>query len=742
MFSKINIIRLAVLPLSLAALMAVGSGLPPYLDDSQPDSVRIEDALSRMTLDEKLAMVHAQSKFSTRGCPRLGIPEVWMSDGPHGVRMEFDWDEWHAAGWTNDSCTAMPALTCLAATFNPALASRYGHVVGSEARYRNKDIILGPGVNIYRTPLSGRNFEYMGEDPMLASAMVVPYIQALQSHGVAACLKHFALNNQEHNRDEVNVDVDERALNELYLPAFHAGVTKGGVWAVMGSYNKFKDTFCSHNDTLVNKILKDQWGFDGVMITDWGSAHDTREAALYGLDMEMGSWTNGLTWGRSNAYDSYYMAQPLKEMILAGEIDESLLDEKVRRVLRLCLRTNMNRQRPWGSMHTDDNVASALDVAREGIVLLKNTRDFLPLAGGVKIAVIGENAVKKLSIGGGSSELKPRIEISPLDGLRKRFGEENILFSLGYASGDPNYSRELPSPYDADSLRLAALETAGKADIVLFIGGLNKNYSQDCEGEDRSTYSLPFGQDELIAQLVKVNPRMAVVIVSGNGVAMPWADNVPAIIQSWYLGSMGGAALADIISGDVCPSGKLPFSIPFKLEDCAAHSFGDRGYPGVDGTVHYDEGILLGYRWHDTRKIPARYPFGHGLSYTTFSYADLDVDKKIYAPGDTVTVTMDVKNTGKRRGAESVQFYVSQKHPRLMRPEKELKGFCKTELAPGERQKVTVAIPVNELAYYDDGLRCWVVDDDEFTIRAGSSSTDLRGKVSFKVTSGIAFADE
>lgn len=726
-------IRLAALPLLMTAFMAAGGGVAPYQDESLPVSDRIEDALSRMTLDEKLAMVHAQSKFSTRGCPRLGIPEVWMSDGPHGVRMEFSWDEWLAAGWSNDSCTAMPALTCLAATFNPELAERYGDVVGAEARFRKKDIILGPGVNIYRTPLSGRNFEYMGEDPMLASTMVVPYVKGLQRHGVAACLKHFALNNQEHDRDNVNVDVDERALNELYLPAFHAGVTKGGVWAVMGSYNKYGGTFCSHNDTLVNKILKDQWGFDGVMITDWGSAHDTREAALNGLDMEMGSWTNGLTWGHSNAYDNYYMAAPLKEKILAGEIDEKLLDEKVRRVLRLCFRTNMDRSRPWGAMHTPEHIAAALDVAREGIVLLKNDKNFLPLAPGLKIAVIGENAVKKLSVGGGSSELKPRVEISPLDGLRKRFGDENIMFSLGYASGEPNYSNELPSPYDADSLRIAALETVRKADVVIFIGGLNKNYRQDCEGEDRATYSLPFGQDELIAEITKLNPRTAVVLVSGNGVAMPWADNVSAIVQSWYLGSMGGTALAEIISGDVCPSGKLPFSIPVNLEDCAAHSFGDRGYPGVDGTVHYDEGILLGYRWHDTRHIPARYPFGHGLSYTNFKYSGLGVDKKNYAPGDTVTVTMQLENTGKRAGAESVQFYVSQKNPRLLRPEKELKAFCKAELAPGERRQVSVKIPVAELAYYDDKLHEWVVDDDEFTVRAGSSSSDLRGAARFRV---------
>lgn len=729
--------------ISALAILAVRAGSPaPYLDENLPAEERIEDALSRMTLDEKIAMIHAQSKFSTPGCPRLGIPEIWMSDGPHGVRMEFTWDDWKWAGWTNDSCTAMPALTCLAATFNPALAAEYGNVVGEEARFRKKDIMLGPGVNIYRTPLSGRNFEYMGEDPMLASRMVVPYIKGLQANGVAACLKHFALNNQEHDRDVVNVVVGQRALNELYLPAFKAGVTKGGVWAVMGSYNKYLDTYCTHNDTLVNKILKDQWGFDGVFITDWGSAHDTREAALNGLDIEMGSWTNGLTWGKSNAYDSYHMARPLRDLIVAGEIDEKVVDEKVRRILRLCLRTNMNRHRPWGAMHTPEHLATAREVAREGIVLLKNDKGFLPLGENMKIAVIGENAVKVLSMGGGSSELKPKVEISPLEGLRARFGEENILFSLGYASGDPDYSRELPSPYDADSLRLAAIETARNADVVLFIGGLNKNYRQDCEGEDRATYSLPFGQDRLIADLLAVNPRMAVVIVSGNAVGMPWAGDVPAIVQSWYLGSMGGVALADILSGDVNPSGKLPFSIPVRLEDCAAHSFGERGYPGVDGQVHYDEGLLVGYRWHDTRKVPARYPFGHGLSYTSFRYSGVATDRKIYNPGDTITVSLEVTNTGMRPGAETVQLYASQKKPRLPRPAKELKGFCKTTLQPGESRVVSVEIPVADLAYYDDTLQRWVVDEDEFTIHAGASSADLRGKTNFRVAGSLALAPE
>lgn len=718
----------------LAALPSAASDKPVYLDDDAGIEARVEDALSRMTLNEKIAMCHAQSKFSAPGCPRLGIPEIWFSDGPHGVRMEFDWDDWTHAGWTNDSCTAMPALTCLAATFNPELSLEYGNVVGEEARYRKKDVILGPGVNIYRTPMSGRNFEYMGEDPYLASAMVVPYIKGVQRNGVAACMKHFVLNNQEKDRDHINVNVSERALNEIYLPAFKAGVQKGGVWAVMGSYNKYKNQFCSHNDTLINRILKKEWGFDGVMITDWGSAHDTYQAAMYGLDMEMGSWTNGLTWGVSSAYDNYYMAEPLKRKIKDGEIPESVLDDKIRRILRLTFRTNMNRFRPYGSFQTEEHARVAQKVAEEGIVLLKNDKKFFPIVPGryKKIAVIGENAVKKLTQGGGSSELKPKVEISPLQGLRDMYGDA-VEFSLGYASGEPNYSYEMPSPYDADSLRTAALELAARADVVLFIGGLNKNFTQDCEGDDRRFYHLPFGQDRLIEDLLEVNPNMAVVIVSGNAVEMPWIDEVRAVMQSWYLGSYAGTATANVISGAVNPSGRLPFSYPVKLEDNSAHYFGEESYPGVDGQVYYKDDILVGYRWFDTKKIVPLFPFGFGLSYTEFKYDNLATDKKEYSTDDTIKVTVEVENTGDVDGAETVQIYVSQKNPSVMRPVKELKGFGKVYVKSGEKGKVEVEIPVSSLAFYDDAARQWTVEEDTFTIHAAASSSDVRKLVNIKI---------
>ena len=688
-----------------------------------------------MTLEEKIAMCHAQSKFSTPGCPRLGIPEIWMSDGPHGVRMEFVWDDWQHAHWTNDSCTAYPALTCLAATFNPELSYRYGKALGEEARFRRKDIILGPGVNIYRTPLSGRNFEYMGEDPYLSSVMVVPYIRGVQENGVAACVKHFVLNNQEKWRDTINVVVSERALNEIYLPAFKAAVTEGGVWAVMGSYNKYKGEYCSHNDTLINEILKKEWAFDGVMLTDWGSAHNTNEAALNGLDLEMGTWTNGLTWGISSAYDKYFLAKPFLEKIKSGELPESLLDEKIRRILRLCFRTNMNRQRPLGRKLTEEHTDIARKVAEEGIVLLKNEKDFFPIRPGryKKIAVIGENAVKKLTEGGGSSELKAHREVSPLQGLVDKYGAEHIVYSMGYASGAPDYSRELPSGYDADSLVRSAVAVAKAADVVLFFGGLNKNFQQDCEGDDRKSMDLPFGQDKLLDEILKVNKNVGVIIVSGNAVSMPWLDKVNGLMQSWYLGSEAGNATARVISGEVSPSGKLPFSIPRRLEDNGAHYFGEKSYPGDGKTIYYMDDIFVGYRWHDTRKIPSLFPFGYGLSYTEFKYGEVSTDRKVYAEDDTVKVLVKITNTGSMAGAETVQLYVSQDSPSLSRPVKELKGFRKQFLNRGEEKTVTLEIPVKDFALYDDRVSRWVVEPDKYTLQVASSSRDIKGAVEIEV---------
>lgn len=723
--------------LSLLFLMQMNgqNNLAVYLDDSKPLKERVEDALSKMTLEEKIAMIHAQSKFSTPGVPRLGIPEIWMSDGPHGVRMEIDWDTWSHAGWTNDSCTAFPALTALAASFDPELSYIYGKAVGEEARFRKKDILLGPGVNIYRTPFNGRNFEYMGEDPYLASIMVVPYIKGVQSNGVAACIKHFALNNQELWRNKINVEASDRALYEIYLPAFKAGVEKGGVWALMGSYNKFRNEYCTHHELLTNKILKGEWGFDGVVVTDWGSAHTTKDAALNGLDIEMGTWTNGLTWGESFAYDNYYMATPYLNAIKNGELPISSLDDKVRRVLLLNFRTNMDRKRPYGSFGTPEHAEIARKIAENGIVLLKNEKDFFPIPVGKykKILVIGENATRSLTEGGGSSELKPKKEVSPLEGIINKYGKENVTYTMGYGSGPTVYDKFVPSPYNTDSLREEAVKLAKDADLVLLFGGLNKNFQQDCEGGDRISYDLPFGQEELIDEIVKVNKNLGFILISGNAVSMPWLDKVPGVMQSWYLGSEAGNATANVISGDVNPSGKLPFSIPFNIEDNAAHHFGATSYPGDSINQIYEEDILVGYRWHDTKKIPSRFPFGYGLSYTTFDYGKIKTDKKEYLQDDIIKITMNIKNTGKKDGAESIQIYSGQKKPTLLRPTKELKAFKKVFLKAGESKDVELSIPVKNLAFFDDKAHEWVVEKDEFILYCGASSTNIKSTVTIEV---------
>jgi beta-glucosidase len=696
---------------------------------------KIEHILSQLSLEEKVAMCHAQSKFSSRGVPRLGIPELWMSDGPHGVRAEINWDDWGYAGWTNDSVTAFPALTCLAATFNPEVAYLYGKALGEEARYRNKDVLLGPGVNIYRTPLNGRNFEYMGEDPFLASTLVVPYIKGVQENGVAACIKHFALNNQEIWRGHINVDLSDRALYEIYLPAYKAAVQEAKVWAVMGAYNKFRGQYCCHNDLLINKILKGDWGFDGVLITDWGATHNTREAALNGLDIEMGTWTDGLSFTQKFAYENYFLAKPFLNLLKSGEIAEEIVNDKVRRILRLMLRTNMNPNKPFGSLNSKEHHEIARKVATEGIVLLKNDAGFFPIDPGKKltIAIIGENATRPMTVGGGSSELKAQFEISPLDGIKKRYTNAKILYSIGYASGPSVWGREIPSRLNADSLRKAAIETAKNSDLVIFIGGLNKNHFQDCEGGDRKSYQLPFAQNELIMELKKANKNLGIILISGNAVEMPWLNQANAIMQAWYLGSETGHAIADILSGDVNPSGKLPFSFPVKLSDNAAHSFGPLSYPGDSINQFYKEGILVGYRWHDTKKIKPQFAFGHGLSYTTFQLSEINSDKKVYSPGEKIKLSFILSNTGAIGGAEVVQVYVGKTKSTVERPMKELKGFVKLYVDKQSATTGQISIDTDKLAYYDESQKNWQLEKGDYVIYVGNSSDHIQQSLKISI---------
>ena len=633
--------QLITICLSLMATMPMTAQTPVYLDESRPLEERIDDALSRMTLDEKIAVIHAQSKFSSPGVKRLGFPDLWTDDGPHGVRPDVLWDEWVQAGQTNDSCVAFPALTCLAATWNPRLALLYGESLGEEALYRNKSVMLGPGVNIYRTPLGGRNFEYMGEDPWLASRMVVPYIKGLQSKGVAACVKHYALNNDEEYRHQVNVIVSDRALHEIYLPAFRAAVQEAGAWSIMGAYNLYKDQHNCHNDIMLNKILKHDWGFDGVVVSDWGGCHDTDEAVRNGLDLEFGTWTDGLTMGKTNAYDSYYLADAYKQGIKEGRYTTQELDDKVRRLLRLYYRTTMRRDKPFGFLCSDAHYQAALEIAQQGIVLLKNegvkerrskeegvrSRKSAPLlpidvTKTKRILVVGENAIKMMTVGGGSSSLKAQREILPLDGIASYLRRQGNLTphstlhtppTLDYARGyvgdtvqsynGVTVGRSLYETRSKDELISEAVEKAREADVVIFIGGLNKSDHQDCEGHDRLSYDLPYAQNEAVEAILKVNPRLVFVNISGNGAALPWIDKVPAVVQAWFIGSEAGEAIASVLFGDVNPSGKLPFTWYASLQQCGAHALD--AYPGTWRADHkvideeYKEGIFVGYRWTD-----------------------------------------------------------------------------------------------------------------------------------------------
>ena len=739
---KIGVIFLA---LALAVIPAAGQ-TPVYLDSSADIEDRIDDVMKRMTLEEKIAMIHAQSKFSSPGVKRLGIPEIWTTDGPHGIRPEVFWDEWNQAGWTNDSCVAFPALTCLAATWNEEMSLLYGKSIGEEARYRKKDMLLGPGVNIYRTPLNGRNFEYMGEDPYLAATMVVPYVKGVQSNGVAACVKHYALNNNEINRHTSNVIVDDRALYEIYLPAFKAAVIDGGAWSIMGSYNLYRDQHGCHNQYLLNDILKGEWGFDGVVVSDWGGTHDTDEAITNGLDMEFGTHTDGLSKGNKNEYDNYHLASPYLAKIKAGETGTDELDDKVRRVLRLAFRTVMDKDRPFGSMVSEAHYEAARKIGDEGIVLLKNDGDILPIkaGNGCKILAVGENAIKMMTVGGGSSSLKVQHEISPLEGLEAAFeGIAEVKYVRGYVgdvTGEYNgvtTGQSLADNRSEEELIAEAVDAARDADYVIFFGGLNKSHHQDCENFDRKELGLPYGQDKVIEALAAVNGNLIVVNISGNAVAMPWIDKVPAVVQAWFLGSEAGNSIADILSGSVNPSGKLPFTFPVALEDSPAHSIGD--YPGTKREdmniwdIEYKEGIFVGYRWFENKKIKPLFAFGHGLSYTDFSYGKATADSRTVSDGGTVKISVDVTNTGERAGKEVVQLYISDLKSALPRPEKELKGFRKIELAPGETSTVTFTVDMEDLSYFDPEKHEWIAEPGKFKALIGSASDDIRTEVNFEL---------
>lgn len=741
---KRNLLTILAVGLITLSSFTAEQTTPVYLDETKNIDERVADALSRMTLEEKVNILHAQSKFSSPGVPRLGIPELWCTDGPHGIRPEVKWDEWNQAGWTNDSCTAFPALTCLAATWDKEASALYGKSIGEEARYREKDVLLGPGVNIYRTPFNGRNFEYMGEDPFLAGEMCVPYIQGVQKNGVAVCLKHFALNNQECNRHTADVDVDDRALYEIYLPAFKKGVEEGDAWSIMASYNLYKGQHLCHNKYLLDDVLKGEWKFDGAVISDWGGACDPDQAAAYGLDLEYGTWTDGLTTKGKTSYDSYMLADPYLERLRDGRASLKTLDDKAGRVLKLIFRTAMNRKKPFGSINSPEHLAAARQIGADGIVLLKNDAasdgsKVLPvdLASAKKILVVGENAIKMMTVGGGSSSLKVKHEVSPLEGIQAAVGNNaEVIYERGYVGSTSNSYNGVTSGQDLSESRTAeqliadAARAAADADVVLFFGGLNKDNHQDSEGADRIAYGLPYNQDAVIEALAAANPNLAVCLVSGNAVAMPWIGQVRSIAQCWFCGSEAGNSIADVIFGKVNPSGKLPFTFPVRIEDSPAHALG--AYTcGKD--VHYKESIYVGYRWFDTKGIRPLFAFGHGLSYTEFEYGEVNVSSKVSANG-VLKASVKVKNIGSRDGKEIVQLYIGEENPLLERPTKELKAFEKVSLAPGETKTVKFEIPVSDLAYFNADTHSWVLDSGhKFTAYFAAASDDVRGTADFIV---------
>ncbi|HEX8464500.1 MAG TPA: glycoside hydrolase family 3 C-terminal domain-containing protein [Abditibacterium sp.] len=724
---------------------------PIYLDTTKPLETRVEDLLSRMTLEEKVSLLHGDSKFTTNAIPRLGIPRRWMSDGPHGVREDIGPDTWNSAGRTDDFATYMPSLINLASTWNPELSRAYGTVIGEEARARGKDIMLGPGFNILRTPLNGRNWEYLGEDPLLASRMAVPYVQAVQAQGVAACVKHYALNNQETQRGSINVEIDERALREIYLPAFKATTQEGGAWAVMAAYNRVRGAYSAENDYLNNVILKGQWGFKGLVMSDWSGTHTTKGAALGGLDLEMGS--NG-------AYDDFYLAKPFREGIKSGVYPMALLDDKVRRNLRVMIATNALNPtlRPAGKLNTQAHQDTARRISEEGIVLLKNQNNALPLDASKlqTIAVIGENATLKHGYGGDSARIKAFYEVTPLEGMIRRAGTGvNITYSQGYkqparrargaadAAGVQDYESSPAGIAETAALVERAVKAASQADVAVVFGGLNHARNLDTEGADRRDIKLPYGQDELIRRVVAANPRTIVVLVSGGPVEMgPWLQSAPAVVAKWYSGMEGGNAITNVLFGDVNPSGKLPCTFPVRLSDSPAHATNDpKMYPGVDGVVNYSEGMLVGYRWFDSKAIAPLFPFGYGLSYSTFAYSNLKITPNTTPNGPLATATFDIQNTSARDGSEVAQLYIGDPQSSLPRPPQELKGFSKVALRAGETKTVSIPLDRTAFSFYHPTRKGWLAEAGTFNIAVGSSSRDLKLKGAFRLARPIFVAE-
>lgn len=704
---------------------------------------QIEDLLKQMTLEEKVGMIHGAGLFRTEGVERLGIPPLKMSDGPMGVRAEFKNAEWVNQGTTEDLVTYLPSNSALASTWNPGLAKKAGQVLGEEARGRGKDVILAPGINIKRSPLCGRNFEYMSEDPRLVEKMCVPLIQGIQEFDVAACVKHFAANSQETERLFVDTILDRQTMEEIYFPGFYAAVKEAKTYSLMGAYNLLNGEHCSTSKKLLNDILRKEWGYDGTVISDWGAVHDTELAAGSGLDVEMDVKYD---------FEKQYMADALLEKVRAGEIEESCIDEKVCNILRMMLRLKMigeeREERKAGTYNTREHQQAVLEVAEESMILLKNEKKVLPLQRRKirKLAVIGKNAEKIHSNGGGSAEIKALYEISPLMGICKYLGgNTQVVYAKGYeddeektTEGETNWQalstdgkqetkekkyKETPQQ-QADRLLQEALEAAKDADAVIFVGGLN--HKQDVEGLDRSDLSLPYGQDRVIEALLKVRPDTIITLVAGSVVAMPWKEQADTILFSYYAGMETGTAMAEVLFGEKDPSGRLPETMIDSIAQCPAHTVGTFG---DTKQVEYKEGIMVGYRYYDTKKTEVAFAFGHGLSYTTFDYQDLALKQS----EDGVQVSVEVENTGDRTGSEVVQVYIGYRGGEKERPVHELKGFKKIELAPQKKERVEIFLPKKDFEIYDMGHMCRELLAGEYEIQVGSSSRNIRLADSVKI---------
>lgn len=722
----------------------------------------IEKLLSKMTLDEKISMIHGAALFKSGGVERLGIPGIVTSDGPMGVREEFMSDRWIPAGNNDDRVSYLPSNSALASTWNPRRAYEMGKVLGAEARGRGKDVILAPGINIKRSPLCGRNFEYMSEDPKLVTTLTVPFIKGVQGNDVAACVKHFAANVQETDRLMVDEEIDERTLYELYFPAFKAAVQEAKSYSIMAAYNKVNGYHCCENKDLLDVVLRGEWGYDGAVISDWGGVHKTREAAECSLDLEMSVFPD---------FDEYFLANPLKELIEKGEISEEAVDAKVRNLLRMMFRIKMlgkqKAERKAGAYNTPEHREMILRTAEESMILLKNEKQTLPLnpVKIKKLVVIGQNAAKIHSDGGGSAEIKALYEICPLMGLKCYLGgNTEVQYVKGYHV--PEKRKTFDHNWQADSLddlkdttvgmlereddvpeahrkgeeeRLAqlekdkaeiheknqalfaeAIEAAKDADAVIFVGGLNHNI--DSEGADRVDMALPYEQDELIEALLKVRKDLIVTLIGGSPVETPWRDKAQAILWSYYAGMETGTAFAKVIFGDINPSGKLAETFPDQYRDCVTAK---NGQFGVWGKIKLEEGLYCGYRYFDRQHIAPAFCFGHGLSYTQFTYSGLTLKTE---KGKTVKLTFTLKNTGKRLGSEVVQVYVAPIAPRVDRPDKELKAYAKVKLAPDKSGKVTLTLKQEDFAYFDEHLHSFIADAGDYEILVGASSEDIRLK--------------